>query len=90
MGRLSIVNYGFIWTNDVGDERFKIHTHFVIATSRLTSEQLKTLIKKKHKYKFTCCENLERFTAYLKKKELYAEKKKRSWGCSRTFKIPKS
>jgi hypothetical protein len=89
IGRLSIDNYGYIWTNDVGDEKFKIHTHFVIATSRLTSEQIKILIKKKYKYKFICCNNLRDFTAYLKNKELYAEKKKRSWGCSRTFKIPK-
>ncbi len=88
--RLSVVNYGYIWANDVGDKRFEIHTHIAIATSRLTSENIKTLIKRKHNYKFICCKNLQAFKNYLKNKELFAAKKNRSWGCSRTFKIPKS
>jgi hypothetical protein len=88
--RMNVLVLGYIWANDIGEEAFKDHTHTQIATSRLSSEQIKKLIKKKNKYKFVMNNNLPAFNKYLRKKELYAEFKKRSWGSSRIFKSLKN
>lgn len=84
--RMNVLVLGYVWANDIGEETLEDHTHTVIATSRLSSDQIKKLIKKKNKYKLVMNKNLPAFNKYLKKKELYAENKKRSWGSSRQFK----
>lgn len=88
--RLGGAVLGYMWANDIGVAKFKDHVHTVIATDRLTSEQIRKIITKKCKYSVQCCNDIRDFVGYLNKKNLYAENKKRSWGCSRKFFEPKT
>jgi hypothetical protein len=81
---------GYYWQRDIGDGEFKRHYHFIFFLKKIDGVIFKKLFKSKKdaKYEAEFCDSLSNFKGYLKKKELYAPEKKRSYGCSRVFKKP--
>jgi len=79
---------GYYWQSDVGDIEFEHHYHFIIVVKRLCSKDINAIFKTKKNncYKFQFCNSISGFKNYLKKKEIYALKGKRSYGSSKEFK----
>ena len=81
------------WQRDVGEKCFKPHLHVIFIVSRLNSKQFKELFPvipfPKCNGKITLGNTFEKFTNYLKKKEIYAPKGKRSNSLSRKLLRPK-
>ncbi|MFZ4107152.1 hypothetical protein [Flavobacterium sp.] len=88
--RKSVNILGYYWQIDVGEKDFKPHYHFIVVVNRLKNQQFKEFFQKKENpYEVELCDTLVRFTNYLKKKEVYCLKGKRSFSNSKIFKIPK-
>lgn len=79
---------GYYWQNDVGEIEFEHHYHFIVVVKRLSSEDINAIFKTKKNncYKFRLCNSISGFKNYLKEKEIYALKGKRSYGSSKEFK----
>jgi len=88
--RNNIFLLGYYWQRDIGDVEFECHYHFIIFLKKIDGVVFNKLFKNKKdaKYEAEFCDSLSNFKGYLKKKELYAPEKKRSYGCSRVFKKP--
>ena len=87
--RNNIYLLGYYWQRDIGEKIFKCHFHFIFFLKKIDGVVFNKLFKsKKAKYNAQFCNSLSDFKGYLKKKELYAPEKKRSYGCSRVFKKP--
>jgi hypothetical protein len=78
----------YYWQSDVGDIEFEHHFHFIVVVKRLSGDDVKAIFKTKNSncYKFQLCNSINGFKNYLKKKEIYALKGKRSYGTSKEFK----
>ncbi len=85
--RKGIQVLGYIWVRDIGDIKFDLHYHFLIATERIGSDIFKELFssKKKRAYEVQFLRTRTGMSRYLQKKELYGKKKQRSTGMSRKF-----
>ncbi len=78
---------GYYWQRDIGDNENVSHYHLIFFLKKIDGEAYHKLFKKKKgKYEAEFCDSLSKFIGYLKKKEIYAPEKKRSYGCSREFK----
>jgi hypothetical protein len=89
--RKSIAILGVFWQRDIGDNKFKLHYHILIATTVVSEDAVQQLYKPNKTYndfKFEFCKYLNAFTNYLRKKEVFGSKKKKSWGSSKEFKKP--
>jgi hypothetical protein len=87
--RHNISLLGYYWQRDIGDNKFECHYHIILFLKKITGAVYRKLFKrKKGKYEAEFCDSLSKFKEYLKKKEIYAPEKKRSYGCSREFKKP--
>ncbi len=89
LSRLSIAVLGSYWQRDTGEIQFKEHYHLMIATKRLTFDELKSICDHKSiaNIKIERCKSLQAFTNYLKRKAFYAPCGRRGFGCSKLFKI---
>ncbi|OYU84275.1 MAG: hypothetical protein CFE24_07255 [Flavobacterium sp. BFFFF2] len=84
--RKGIKKLGYVWTKDIGDERFEKHFHVLLATSRIENADFKELFtKKKESYSVQFMQTKRGMFNYLNKKELYTEGKSRAYGKSKTF-----
>jgi hypothetical protein len=85
--RKGIQRLGYVWVRDVGDVQFEKHYHVLIATQRIDGKQFHELFKnKKHNdYKVEFKKTPNGMKDYLSKKDLFGEKKQRSFGKSRRF-----
>lgn len=90
--RKNIEIYGYVWVRDVGEIKFEPHIHFYIAISRIDGKVFKDLFKnKKHsKYEIQYLRSINGMNRYLLSKELYGGNRKRSYGKSRKFLLPKA
>jgi len=90
-GRKGLATLGIFWQRDIGDNHFKLHYHILIATTSVTDDLVKKLYnynKTYDNFKFEFCKNINAFKNYLKRKEIYGGKKKKSWGSSKEYKKP--
>jgi hypothetical protein len=87
--RKNISLLGYYWQRDIGEVKFECHFHFIFFLKKIDATVYHNLFKrKKSKYEAQFCDSLRKFKGYLKKKEIYAPGKMRSYGCSREFKKP--
>ena len=89
--RKKIVVYAYCWIVDVGEEQFKTHVHFTLITSRLCKVQINNIKSKCDDgggYSLVLANNFKKSIGYLKKKEVFSEKKQHSYGFSNKFKKP--
>jgi hypothetical protein len=89
--RKGVAILGVFWQRDIGENEFKLHFHIMITTSFVKNEIVQQLFKPNKSYnnfKFEFCKHLNAFKNYLKKKELYGNRNKRTWGSSNEFKKP--
>lgn len=89
--RKGIDRLGYIWVRDVGDFKFHLHYHILIATERINEKQFNELFKtKKHNdYEIQFVKSPKGISGYLKDKELYGTNKQRSYAKSREFCLSK-
>lgn len=89
--RNNIELMAYVWIQDIGENLFEVHYHCMFIIQRIDGGMLCNLKAKdtiNAGYKITFANSLPAFTNYLKKKEMYAYAGKRSYGFSRTFKLP--
>ena len=87
--RKEISRLGYVWVRDIGDERFEKHFHYLLATSRIDADLFYELFHKKNHndYEVEFMKTDNGMKKYINKKDLYGEKKQRSFGKSRLFPI---
>jgi hypothetical protein len=87
--REGISRLGYVWVRDIGDKKFEKHFHYLLATSRIDKVLFKKLFrtKKQNDYKVVFITTDDGMANYINKKDLYGEKKQRSFGKSRQFPI---
>jgi hypothetical protein len=90
--KLSNRNYtllGYYWQRDIGDIRFSLHFHFILVSTRISSEAIQSLLRGNNssRAKFELCNSLNGIVNYLLKKEIYAAYNQKSWGSSIKFKL---
>lgn len=85
--RKGIKRLGYVWVRDIGEIKFEKHFHVLIATSRISPAMFRGLFRKKKddKYDVEFLKTKNGMKEYIKKKELYAAFKQRSYGKSRRF-----
>ncbi|ANE53147.1 hypothetical protein [Flavisolibacter tropicus] len=85
--RKNMIILGYVWTRDVGDEKFKKHIHLMMAIERIEGKEFREMMQKKRSqgYEIELCNNVEGFKKYLLVKELYGTQKQRSFGRSSHF-----
>lgn len=87
--RKLIVVFGYIWSRDIGDVKFKRHLHCLISCGWLTKKRFIEIFNETNqKYSVELIHNLGGMKAYLSNKELYADYGQRAWSRSNHFKIP--
>jgi len=89
LNRKGINCWGYIWSRDIGDIRFKQHTHCIIVSDFLSVEKFSDLFyKKRDNYSVILIDSLAGQKGYLASKNIYADYKQRAWSKSKHFKIP--
>lgn len=80
----------YYWQRDIGEKIFEPHYHLILILPRISIELFKILFEGKNKSgaKAVLCQDLERFTNYLKGKEFFAPFKKRNNTMSRKLLAP--
>ncbi len=83
--RKGIKRLGYVWVRDIGEIKFEKHFHVLIATTRINEAMFRSLFqnKKDDKYEVQFLKTKNGMKKYIKKKELYAASKQRSYGRSR-------
>jgi len=82
--------YGYYYQRDIGEKVYKRHFHFMVATSRITNENVTKFLRKcsSNNSKIVLNFSIQAFSNYLMDKEIFCPYKHKSWGCSRYFNKP--
>lgn len=85
--RKGVDRLGYVWVRDVGDETFRKHYHLLLATSRIDGSLFHQLFTKKNHNQYRVQFMHSRFGMknYLIKKDLFGDRKHRTYGKSRLF-----
>ena len=85
--RKGLKRLGYVWVRDIGEIEFEKHFHILIATSRICGLMFRSLFEAKNdgKYEVQFLKTKNGMKEYIKRKELYAANKQRSYGKSRSF-----
>ena len=89
--RRGVERLGYVWVRDVGDKCYK-HFHVLIATTRIDEKDFNQLFNKKknNDYEVQFLKSPKGMKKYLNEKNLYGERRQRTYGKSRKFLLPKN